>query len=152
MNFRTVGQMSACIARNLDKLPRDIDVIVGVPRSGSLAANLLALHMNLPLTDVQGLLEGKLMDGGSRLRGRIPNDGAARERGGDVGHGYHQRFLARRFFGGMIDLLAGQRGSARRVYAQDYSGNLRMPQCLGESEIHQGRCYAAMLLERIEVA
>lgn len=74
MNFRTVGQMSACIARNLDRLPRDVDVIVGVPRSGSLAANLLALHMNLPLTDVQGLLEGKLMDGGKRLRGSIPDD------------------------------------------------------------------------------
>ena len=74
MNFRTVGQMNACIARNLDKLPRDIDVIVGVPRSGSLAANLLALHLNLPLTDVQGLLEGRLMGGGSRLRNRVPDN------------------------------------------------------------------------------
>ena len=74
MNFRTVGQMSASIARNLDKLPVDIDVIVGIPRSGCLAANILALHLNLPMTDVQGLLEGKLMDGGRRLRDNIPDD------------------------------------------------------------------------------
>jgi len=74
MNFRTVGQMSECLARNLDILPRDIDVIVGVPRSGSLAANILALHMNLPLTDVQGLLDGRLMGGGSRLRNHVPDD------------------------------------------------------------------------------
>ena len=74
MNFRTVGQMSTCIARNLDKVPRDVDVIVGIPRSGSLAANILALHLNRPMTDVQGLLEGRLMHGGRRLRSDLPED------------------------------------------------------------------------------
>ena len=74
MNFRTLGQMSACIGRNIHLLPRDIDVIVGVPRSGYLAANILALHMNLPLTDVQGLLDGRLMDGGRRLQDNVPAD------------------------------------------------------------------------------
>ena len=74
MNFRSVAQMSKCIARNLDRLPRDIDVIVGVPRSGCLAANLLALHLNLALTDVRGLLEGRLMGGGNRLRNMVPEN------------------------------------------------------------------------------
>ncbi len=74
MNFRTVGQMSTCIARNLDKVPQDVDIIVGIPRSGSLAANILALHLNRPMTDVQGLLEGRLMHGGRRLRGDLPDD------------------------------------------------------------------------------
>lgn len=59
MNFRSVAQLSDQVLSWSKRLPRDIDVIVGVPRSGLLVANLLALYRNLPLTDVRGLIEGR---------------------------------------------------------------------------------------------
>lgn len=65
MNFRTIKDLDACIVRNLYKVPRDIDLIVGIPRSGLLPATLVALYLNRPLTDVQGLLEGRLIRSGS---------------------------------------------------------------------------------------
>jgi orotate phosphoribosyltransferase len=39
---------------------------VGIPRSGLLAANLLALHLNLPFTDIEGLLNSRAISGGVR--------------------------------------------------------------------------------------
>jgi uncharacterized HAD superfamily protein len=68
VNFRSVGDLNDSIVRHLPKVPRDVDLIVGVPRSGLLAANLLALHLNLPLTDVEGLVEGRILRSGGRLR------------------------------------------------------------------------------------
>jgi orotate phosphoribosyltransferase len=50
----------------LDIIPLSVDLIVGVPRSGLLVANLIALKLNLPLTDVSGLCEGRLLQAGQR--------------------------------------------------------------------------------------
>jgi orotate phosphoribosyltransferase len=44
---------------------------VGIPRSGMLAASLLALHLNLPLTDVEGLIEGRVLQPGPRYTGAV---------------------------------------------------------------------------------
>jgi uncharacterized HAD superfamily protein len=60
--------MNQAIIKNLHIVPRNIDLIVGIPRSGLLAANILALHLNLPLTDFDGLLEGRLIKSGTRQR------------------------------------------------------------------------------------
>src|SRR5690606_350291 len=54
----------------------DLDLIVGIPRSGLLVANLLALHLNLPLTDVDGFLQGKLLQTGRRLNAQKSFDPA----------------------------------------------------------------------------
>ena len=59
MNFRSVAQLSDQVLAWSKRLPRDIDVVCGVPRSGLLVANLLALYRNLPLTDPLGLIEGR---------------------------------------------------------------------------------------------
>jgi orotate phosphoribosyltransferase len=67
MNYRSVADLNDDIVTWSRRLPRNIDVIVGVPRSGLLVANLLALHMNLPMTDVDGLIEGRLIGAGPRL-------------------------------------------------------------------------------------
>lgn len=67
MNFRSVADLNRCISRNLCNIPRDVDLIVGIPRSGLLAANLIALHLNLPLTDLDGLCQGRLLSSGKRL-------------------------------------------------------------------------------------
>ena len=60
MNYRSIKTLNRQLVGWLSELPRDIDLIVGVPRSGLLAASILALHLNRQLTDVDGLLEGRL--------------------------------------------------------------------------------------------
>ena len=65
MNYRNVGDLSQTIARNMHRLPKDIDLIVGIPRSGILAGIILALMKNIRFTDLDGLLEGRLSSVGS---------------------------------------------------------------------------------------
>jgi uncharacterized HAD superfamily protein len=71
MQFRSVSDLNALLASSAHSLPRDLDLIVGIPRSGLLAATLLALHRNLPLTDLSGFLQGRLLGGGGRLEHRL---------------------------------------------------------------------------------
>lgn len=57
MQYRTVADLAACIrTRSAALLPRDIDLVVGIPQSGMLAANLISLRRNVPVTDVEGYL------------------------------------------------------------------------------------------------
>ncbi len=65
MNFKTYEDLTSCIIRNLYKVPRDIDLIVGIPRSGTMVANIMALYLNLPFTDVDNFLEGGVIKTGS---------------------------------------------------------------------------------------
>lgn len=64
MNFRSVADLDRDILRWLPSLPADIELVVGIPRSGMIPALLIALHRNLPVTDVQGLIDGRLMGAG----------------------------------------------------------------------------------------
>lgn len=66
MNFRSFEDLATTIRTNLPRLPRDIDVVVGVPRSGLTPALLLALYRNVMVTDVEGLFEGRAFAPGSR--------------------------------------------------------------------------------------
>jgi orotate phosphoribosyltransferase len=68
MNYRSVADLDDQIVNWLGSLPRGIEVIVGIPRSGMLVANLLALHLNLPMTDVDGLLQGRMIQTGGRIK------------------------------------------------------------------------------------
>jgi orotate phosphoribosyltransferase len=68
MNYRSVNDLNRCIVGNLPRLPRDIDLVVGIPRSGVLAANLIALHLNLPVVDLEGFIEGRAWSGGERQK------------------------------------------------------------------------------------
>ena len=45
MNYRSISDLNNIILQRLSILPRDFDLIVGVPRSGMLPANLLALYL-----------------------------------------------------------------------------------------------------------
>ena len=67
-NFRSINDLNKAIISGLHKLPRDVGLIVGIPRSGLLAANIIALHLNLPMTDLDGLLEGRIIDCGNRIK------------------------------------------------------------------------------------
>lgn len=68
MNLRTIEDLNASITRNVHRIRRDIDIIVGIPRSGLLPATLLSLYLNRPMTDVQGLVEKRLIRAGAYRR------------------------------------------------------------------------------------
>ncbi|MCT4578123.1 phosphoribosyltransferase [Donghicola sp.] len=65
MKFISVQDMSAAILANRRKLPDKIDLVVGIPRSGMLPATMLATQLNLPLTDLDGLVSGKVFGYGA---------------------------------------------------------------------------------------
>jgi uncharacterized HAD superfamily protein/hypoxanthine phosphoribosyltransferase len=61
MNFITYNDLNDCIYKNLNKVPRDIDLIVGIPRSGTLVANIVALYLNLPFTDIDNYVNNGIL-------------------------------------------------------------------------------------------
>lgn len=71
MEYRSVADLSRLTRDWAAYLPRDIELIVGIPRSGMLVANLLALHLHLPVTDVRGFCEGRVMASGRRHARRL---------------------------------------------------------------------------------
>lgn len=52
MNYRNVSDLSVLTSKYASKIPQGVDLVVGIPRSGTLMASLIALKMNLPLTDL----------------------------------------------------------------------------------------------------
>ena len=66
MNYRNIKDLNNIILHRLSIIPRDFDLIVGVPRSGMLPANLLALYLNRPYTDIDSFLNGKIYKAGAR--------------------------------------------------------------------------------------
>lgn len=74
MNYRSVADLNSDIKSMIPKLPDDLDLIVGIPRSGLLTAMLLGLHLNLPVTDVNGLIEGRVIQAGNRLDSELLTD------------------------------------------------------------------------------
>jgi len=68
LNYKSVSQLNRDIIEWLPTLPRDIDAVVGIPRSGLLVANLVALYRNIPISDLDSFLAGSFMKGGSRLK------------------------------------------------------------------------------------
>ena len=66
MNYKSLADLNDDVASWIQKMPTDFDIIVGIPRSGLLVANLISLHFNIPLTDVENLSEGLLIGGGRR--------------------------------------------------------------------------------------
>lgn len=66
MNYRNIDDLNHCILQHLSILPRDLDLIVGIPRSGMFPANLLALYLNLPVTDLNSFSNGHIYQTGER--------------------------------------------------------------------------------------
>lgn len=64
MNFITYEQMIHSVYKNTYKIPRDVDLVVGIPRSGMLVASILALNLNLPFTDLDGFVAGRMIGTG----------------------------------------------------------------------------------------
>lgn len=68
MHYRSIDDLNRTVQARVAMLPRDIDLVVGIPRSGLLAANLISLALNLPLADLDGFLEGRILSAGSTRR------------------------------------------------------------------------------------
>lgn len=66
MYYRNIADLNQVILKRLNVLPRDFDLIVGIPRSGMLPANLLALYLNKPYTDIDSFLNGHIYKAGER--------------------------------------------------------------------------------------
>jgi len=66
MNYRNIRDLNNVILKNLSIIPRNFDLIVGVPRSGMLPANLLSLYLNRPYTDIHSFMNGHIYKAGAR--------------------------------------------------------------------------------------
>jgi uncharacterized HAD superfamily protein/adenine/guanine phosphoribosyltransferase-like PRPP-binding protein len=65
MNYRSVGDLARLASQYASKVPQDIEVVVGIPRSGMLAASVIALKSNLPLTDLYSFMRNDDLKRGS---------------------------------------------------------------------------------------
>ena len=68
MKYITLEDLSKTIRTNLWKIPRDIDFIMGVPRSGTICASIISEFLNVPLIDIDSFVGGIKPYGGGRLR------------------------------------------------------------------------------------
>ncbi len=60
MNFKTIADLNQTIKNNLYKIPADVDLIVGIPRSGMLPATILGLYLNIPITDIDSFCKWEI--------------------------------------------------------------------------------------------
>lgn len=67
MNYKSMSDLNADINLWLQELPRELDLIVGIPRSGLIVALILSEKLHLPVTDVDGLCTGRLIRSGNRV-------------------------------------------------------------------------------------
>jgi uncharacterized HAD superfamily protein len=63
MNYRSIDDLAHSIRSNLHRLPNDVDLVVGVPRSGLLAASIIALQLNVRLCTLQEFLGNSPLHG-----------------------------------------------------------------------------------------
>lgn len=66
MYYRNISDLNRIILKRISILPRDFDLIVGIPRSGMLPANMLALYLNKPYTDIHSFRNGHIYKAGAR--------------------------------------------------------------------------------------
>ena len=79
MKYITLNDLSETIRKNLWKIPRDIDFVMGIPRSGTICASIISEFLNIPLIDIDSFVAGVKPYGGGRLRyyheKNIPGEG-----------------------------------------------------------------------------
>lgn len=64
MRYVTIKELSDVIRKNIWKVPHDVDLVVGVPRSGIVPASIIALYLNVRLTDIDSFLRGDIFSVG----------------------------------------------------------------------------------------
>lgn len=67
MKYITLNELVQTIRHNIHKIPHDIDFIIGIPRSGMIAASIISEYINVPLIDYKSFCCGMKPSGGNRL-------------------------------------------------------------------------------------
>lgn len=65
MNYRSLSHLSQLSNACASRIPEDVDLVVGIPRSGMLVASIISLKQNLPLTDLHSFLRNDELKRGS---------------------------------------------------------------------------------------
>lgn len=65
MQFRSINNLATLIRGKLHLIPKDVTLIIGLPRSGMLPATLISLYLNKPLGSLDLLLDKKFYKSGS---------------------------------------------------------------------------------------
>lgn len=68
MKYVTLKDLAKTIRDNIWKVPRDIDFIITIPRSGTIAGSIIAEFLNVPMIDINSFVAGVKPSGGGRLR------------------------------------------------------------------------------------
>lgn len=68
MRYRSFCDLSDLVTKNLHRIPRDVDLIVGIPRSGILPAITISLMLNLRYAELDRFLDGQLAGAGQTKR------------------------------------------------------------------------------------
>lgn len=68
MIYVSYEDIANTIRKNLWKIPEDIDLIVGIPRSGMIPALMIAEFLNKPLSDIDSFAEQRILQSGGRGR------------------------------------------------------------------------------------
>ena len=61
ISYRSLTDLDCAVRSVASQSPRDVRLIVGIPRSGMPAATMPALHVNLPLADLDDFLGGRTL-------------------------------------------------------------------------------------------
>lgn len=64
--FKSYADMSRDIRDHQRQLPNDIDLIVGITKSGLIPAMMIGSNLNISTTDLAGFIEGKIHSNGIR--------------------------------------------------------------------------------------
>lgn len=68
MVYTSYSDLVNCIRRNVWKVPSDVDLIVGIPRSGMIPTLMIAELLHKPCADLDSFIDGRLMRCGRRER------------------------------------------------------------------------------------
>lgn len=68
MHYRSVADLNDDIISGLHLVGSETDLVVGVPRSGLLAGMMMSLALNVPVTDVEGFIAGRVLSAGRTRR------------------------------------------------------------------------------------
>jgi uncharacterized HAD superfamily protein len=60
MYYRNIADLNRVILANIDLIPVDTDLVVGIPRSGMIPAVLIAQALHLPYTDMHSFIAGQM--------------------------------------------------------------------------------------------
>ena len=72
LEFRTFGDLAHCIRTHLHKIPADVDLVVGLPRSGMIPAYTIALFLNKKCCSLDEFLSGTDISHGCRPVASVP--------------------------------------------------------------------------------